>query len=261
MFNVYNYILAGGFGLFVLLDAIMPARAYPSTRWWKLRGVTSAALYIVLASYSPYLWMNWMGGLTLIDSTALPLLVAVPLGYAVLQLLQYAWHRALHKFNVLWRVFHQMHHSAESVDIYGALYFHPLDAIGFTFSSSFALTVVFGVEPFAAGVVGVMAGVISLFSHANLKTPRWLGFIIARPEVHALHHERGRHARNYGELMIWDMIFGTYENPRRWDGQVGFYDGASTRILEMLMFRDVSKPRIRVVEPESLEAVPVKRAA
>ena len=78
MFNIYNYILAGGYGLFVLLDVLVPARRFPSSRWWKLRGVASAALYIALASYSPYLWMDWLNNFTLIDSTALPLILAVP---------------------------------------------------------------------------------------------------------------------------------------------------------------------------------------
>ena len=44
MFNIYNAILAGGFLLFALLDALLPARAFPKLRWWKTRGLISAAL-------------------------------------------------------------------------------------------------------------------------------------------------------------------------------------------------------------------------
>ena len=42
----------------------------------------------------------------------------------------------MHSSDLLWRVFHQTHHSAERVDIWGALYFHPLDVIGFAFVGS-----------------------------------------------------------------------------------------------------------------------------
>jgi sterol desaturase/sphingolipid hydroxylase (fatty acid hydroxylase superfamily) len=35
------------------------------------------------------------------------------------------------KSNILWRIFHQMHHSAERLDTYGAFYFSPYDMIGF----------------------------------------------------------------------------------------------------------------------------------
>jgi len=84
-----------------------------------------------------------------------------------------------------------------------------------------------------------------VFQHANLKTPRWVGYLVQRPESHAVHHERGVHAYNYSDLPLWDMVFGTFRNPAadRPLPQQGFYDGASARLLDMLLFRDVSLPR------------------
>jgi sterol desaturase/sphingolipid hydroxylase (fatty acid hydroxylase superfamily) len=41
-------------------------------------------------------------------------------GILLYELGMYVWHRSMHKNNVLWRVFHQMHHSAERLDTYGA---------------------------------------------------------------------------------------------------------------------------------------------
>ena len=38
------------------------------------------------------------------------------------------------------------------------------------------------------------------------------------------------------------MIFGTYRNPEMFEGEVGFYDGASARVGDMLLGRDVSVP-------------------
>jgi len=241
MFNVYNLILMGVFALFVVFDAVAPARHYPASSWWRLRGVVSALTYFALATHSPFIWSDALAGHLLMDATQWSLFVAVPVGYAVMQLVQYAWHRALHKFDFLWRLFHQMHHSAERFDIYGALYFHPFDVVGFTFANSFALTVILGLAPTAAALCGVLAGLVALFSHANLRTPRWIGFFIARPEVHAVHHQRGRHGSNYGELMLWDQVFGSFYNPRRWESEVGFYDGASERVVDALMGRDISE--------------------
>ena len=40
-----------------------------------------------------------------------------------------------------------------------------------------------------------------------------------------------------------DMIFGTFENPKNYQKETGFYDGASNRIKDMLLFRDVSKKK------------------
>ncbi len=88
-------------------------------------------------------------------------------------------------------------------------------------------------------VVSVVATFCSMFQHSNLATPHWLGYLVTRPESHSLHHERDVHAWNYGDIPLWDMVFGTFRNPRQWDGQAGFHDG-STRQWSMLLGRKIS---------------------
>ena len=77
----------------------------------------------------------------------------------------------------------------------------------------------------------------------NIRTPQWLGYVIQRPEAHGLHHARGIHAYNYGSLGIWDLVFGTFRNPARFDDPTGFWDGASTRMGAMLIGRDIALER------------------
>jgi hypothetical protein len=36
------------------------------------------------------------------------------------------------------------------------------------------------------------------------------------------------------------MIFGTFRNPREWDGENGFHDGSTRQIPDLLMFRKIS---------------------
>jgi hypothetical protein len=45
---------------------------------------------------------------------------------------------------------------------------------------------------------------------------------------------------NYADLPLWDMIFGTFRNPRRWNERCGFGDG-EMRLTEMLMGKDVNE--------------------
>ena len=61
-----------------------------------------------------------------------------------------------------------------------------------------------------------------------------------RPESHTLHHERGVHARNYGDLPLFDKIFGTFANPREVSNEVGFYEGWSKKLGPMLAGRLIS---------------------
>ena len=45
---------------------------------------------------------------------------------------------------------------------------------------------------------------------------------------------------------VIDMLFGTYENPETFEGEAGFYDGASNRVVDMLLGRDVSEPEAAI---------------
>ena len=149
----------------------------------------------------------------------------------------------MHSSNVLWRTFHQMHHSAERLDTFGAFWFSPLDMVGWTALFSLCLTLGVGLSAEATTVVLFATTLLSVFQHGNIRTPRWLGYIIQRPESHSHHHARGVHAGNYSDLPIFDLLFGTFRNPRAFTVAAGFYDGASARVSEMLRFRDVSAPR------------------
>ena len=41
------------------------------------------------------------------------------------------------------------------------------------------------------------------------------------------------------DLPIFDIVFGTFRNPRTDELETGFYNGASNRVLEMLCFKDI----------------------
>src|SRR6185295_10695600 len=155
------------------------------------------------------------------------------IGIIVVDFLVYWQHRLKHRIALLWRV-HQMHHSVERLDAAGAFYFHPIDLMIVTLASSFVASIVVGVSAPAATAVGMFGLFTSLFTHANLRTPRWLGVIVQRPESHGVHHRRGLHAYNYGALALWDLIFRTYRNPRERPGPSGFWDGASGQIGRLL---------------------------
>ena len=102
-------------------------------------------------------------------------------GLVVYELCAYGYHRGMHSSTVLWRALHQMHHSAERVDTYGAFWFSPLDMVGWTAVSSFALTVVVGLSAEAATVVLLMLTLLAVFQHANILDSRTAAQNIAHP--------------------------------------------------------------------------------
>lgn len=222
-------------------EALFPARVLPQSPWWRLRGITAFFVYFFVSSYLPLMWSDYLAPLALFDLSGWGIAGGAAAGVLVYEFLVYCWHRTMHGVTPLWRTFHQLHHSAERIDIYGALWFSPLDMAGWAMVSSVALTLI-GIAPEAITLVILATSFLAIFQHANIRTPRWLGYFIQRPEAHSLHHARDVHRYNYSDLPIFDMLFGTYRNPRDFAQHSGFYHGASHRLVDMLLFRDVSVP-------------------
>ena len=235
-----SLIVFAMYGSLMLWEALFPARQLPYVKNWKLRGMVSFAIFFFLSSYLPMVWDQYLAEYQVFDLTALGSWWGAIVGIMIYELGLYAWHFAMHKNDNLWKVFHQMHHSAERLDTYGAFYFSPMDMIGFTFLGSLCLVVLAGFTPEASTLIILGTTFLSVFQHSNIETPEWIGYIIQRPEAHALHHARGIHAYNYSDISLYDIIFGTFKNPKGFENETGFYDGASARIKDMLMFKDVS---------------------
>ena len=235
-------ILAGilsFYTLFTLLDTISPARCQTQIALWRTRGVAGFIAYYVVAFYAPVMWDGFLSDHTLADLTGWPLWSQFLLGFLVLEFVVYAWHRIMHTAEPLWRHVHQTHHSAERVDIWGAFWFHPLDMIGWAFVGSLALVGCLGISVPAAIAINLIASFCAMFQHANLRTPRWIGYIITRPESHAWHHARGVHGKNYGDVPWFDILFGTFRNPESAPAEVGFFNGASNKLWSLLIGRKI----------------------
>jgi sterol desaturase/sphingolipid hydroxylase (fatty acid hydroxylase superfamily) len=238
--NIYHYIVIGLFLAFAVADTIGRRTAFPNVRYWRVMGVISFVLYFTIATYAPFLWDSWLGAHQLVDGSKLPFWLQVVSGFLILEFGIYFWHRTMHRFDPVWRLTHQMHHSAERVDIWGAYYFHPVDMLGWALLGSLCLVGIFGMTPEATLIVAVLTTIPGMFQHLNVRTPHWLGYIVQRPESHLIHHQRGVHAYNYGDIPLPDMIFGTFRNPREWEGENGFHPGSTHQIPEMLIFRKIS---------------------
>ncbi|MGK2858140.1 MAG: sterol desaturase family protein [Thermoanaerobaculia bacterium] len=235
-----SLVVLGIYAALMLWEAAAPARELPKVRGWKLRGMIAFTGFFFLSTYLPLLWGGQLARFQLFDLTGLGKWGGALVGLLVYEFGAWLYHRSLHASDFLWKTFHQMHHSAERLDTYGAFWFSPLDMIGWTALASVSLTVVVGVTAEAATLVLYVTTFLAVFQHANIRTPKWLGYIVQRPESHSVHHGRGIHNGNFSDLPLFDVIFGTIENPADFAPETGFYDGASSRVGAMLAFRDVS---------------------
>lgn len=222
---------------------LAPGRTLPKIKYWKVKGLSSFLIFFYLSSYLPLFTDAYLANYQLFDLSVLGTTTSVIAGLLVYEFGAYWWHRTMHSSTLLWRGFHQLHHSAERLDTYGAFWFSPNDMIGWTVLGSLSLVLVVGVTPQAATILLLSTTFFAIFQHANIRTPRWLGYVIQRPESHTIHHGKGIHRYNYADLPLFDMLFGTYRNPRGYEVETGFYTGASNRVIDMLLFKDVYQPQ------------------
>ncbi len=230
--------IVGFVGLFMMgLEQRYPGRAFPRVAGFRLRAVVATAFQAAIAWTAGATWDETLAHARPWSLDALGTIGGALVGYVVITFVYYGWHRARHEVPWLWRHVHQLHHSPARIEVLTSFYKHPLEIVLNGLLSSAIVYVLVGLSRDAATLAVLMTGLAELFYHVNLRTPRWVGFFIQRPEMHQVHHARGRHTNNYGDLPLWDMLFGTYDNPACFTGDCGFED--ETRIADMLRGRDV----------------------
>lgn len=230
---------------FVMLAAerLWPARAFPERRGWQWIGIAFLVLIGTISTIVPLLVPRpWLDSHRLLDGTRLGVVGGTVVGFVVMEAVIYAWHRTEHNVGFMWRAFHPIHHSPRRVDMPGSVLFHPLEMIVQVTLQLVFTVLVLGLEPLAAALVGYLIAFNGFFQHWNVRTPQWIGYLLQRPEAHCVHHRMGLHYYNYADLAIYDMLFGTFRNPREFMGECGFEAGADRRLGAMLAFADVNAP-------------------
>ena len=241
MLDPISLIILGLYGFLMLWEALFPARVLPRVKYWKVKGIVAFLGFFYLSTYFPLVWDTYLVKFQLFDLSILGTYLGALVGFVVYQFGMYIWHRSMHSSDRLWKIFHQMHHSTERMDSFSAFYFSPADILGFSLIGSICLVLIAGFTAEATTLIILTTTFFAIFQHSNIRTPVWMGYIIQRPESHVLHHAKGIHAYNYCDLSLIDMIFGTFKNPKYPARETGFYNGASNKVTEMLLFKDISE--------------------
>lgn len=134
--------------------------------------------------------------------------------FLALDLLVYALHIASHHVPLLWR-FHRLHHSDTLLDIGSSWRHHPGEMVFVGLSVGLAASVL-GIGPAEIGVYAVVAELVQILAHANIRVParamNALSRVLITPGLHHLHHAPDQEDTdsNYGEVLsVWDRLFGT----------------------------------------------------
>jgi sterol desaturase/sphingolipid hydroxylase (fatty acid hydroxylase superfamily) len=147
--------------------------------------------------------------------TSWPLAAQLGLALAIAELPQYWLHRLEHEQDWLWR-FHAVHHAAPRLYWLNAARFHPVD-IWLLYVVGYTPLVVLGCPPLVIGLFALFDAVFGMLQHSNIDMRLGpLNLLFSAAEPHRWHHSRTlREANNnYGSnLIIWDLVFGTFYLP------------------------------------------------
>jgi len=232
-------ILAVFMGCF-LLERAVPGWPLPKVRTWPLRVLLINLVQLGVVLLAGWTWERWLSAASIFDlSSAMSPAAGGVLAYFIATFVFYWWHRWRHEHDFLWRGFHQIHHSPQRLEVITSFYKHPGEMIVNSIIGSLLVYSVLGLSLAAGAIYTLCTALGEFFYHTNIKTPRWVGFFFQRPEMHRIHHQHERHKNNYGDIVWWDMLFGTYENPKEWTHTCGFDDEKEQRLIDMLLYRDV----------------------
>ena len=230
------------------IEAIWPRESQPQRRWWRLLGIGFFVMAAVINVFLPLaLPAEWIATHSLLPGQKLGIAGGFFAGFLTWSFVYYWYHRSEHRFDVMWRGLHQLHHAPTRVDVAGFAVVHPFDIALQTVLQVGLLLGVLGLHPAAAALVGLYAAIAAVVQHLNMRTPRWLEWFMQRPEAHQRHHEFGQHAGNYGDWPVWDKLLGTYRKPAAGPLQYGFDQAAANRMGAMLAFMDVNRGAAPIV--------------
>jgi sterol desaturase/sphingolipid hydroxylase (fatty acid hydroxylase superfamily) len=232
----------GIFAFCFVVEKVFCGWKLPPVKTWYFRVVAINLIQLGVVTLAGITWEKWLSSWSLFHLSAhLGNWAGGFIAYFIATFVFYWWHRWRHQVDFLWRLFHQIHHSPQRLEVITSFYKHPEEMVVNSILGSLIVYTILGLTLEAGAIYTFFTAIGEFFYHTNIKTPRWVGFVFQRPEMHRIHHQYNRHKNNYGDFACWDMMFGTYENPKDWVHACGFDEEKEQRLMDMLLLKDVHR--------------------
>lgn len=145
-----------------------------------------------------------------------PILAQFVLMAVVAEFGSYWYHYLAHTRQWMWRL-HAIHHSAPRLYFLNAPRFHPLDRIISNLPESLPF-IILGTNEQTIALFATYNAIVGLLQHCNVDLRLGvLNYVFSLSELHRWHHSKRieESDTNFGSnLIIWDLVFGTYFNPK-----------------------------------------------
>lgn len=149
--------------------------------------------------------------------SSLPMAAQVALAVTIAEFGLYWTHRVAHEKLFFWR-FHALHHSVTRLWVVNTGRFHVVDSL-FKVALSQIPLYLLGAPLQVFWWLGAVTAFMGILTHCNVDMKTGLfDYMFSTPRLHRWHHsqEIREGNTNYGEnIVVFDLLFGTYFNPDR----------------------------------------------
>lgn len=217
---VQPFAFAAVFIALYIAEHLYPQRRGRTDRRHDAKNIGIGLLNLIIVGGAGYLfqqYMTWTNGQGFGLLNIVPLPAALRYGIEILLLdgFMYAWHRANHRWPLLWR-FHAFHHEDRKMNSTTALRFHMVELL-LSFVARMAFFPLAGISITGFLIYGLVFTAVVLFHHSavrlSLKTDLVLRRVIVTPHMHRIHHSvipKETHSNFSSVFSFWDALFGTY---------------------------------------------------
>ncbi|MEO7308806.1 MAG: sterol desaturase family protein [Chitinophagaceae bacterium] len=224
------YMLGAVLLLIYLAEHIFPQRKELIDRRHDMENMALGLLNLALAFGAGFYFQQLLGfttanGFGLLQWAGWPFLAELIVGFVVIDLFMYWWHRINHVLPFFWR-FHKYHHQDKKMNSTTAVRFHTGELI----LSYMVRIIVFPLLGISLAPVLLHAFIlfpVIVFHHSNIKISLKKDLIIRNfivtPQMHRVHHSIIKYDTdsNFSSILpIWDKLFKTYH--KKADGPIEF---------------------------------------
>jgi sterol desaturase/sphingolipid hydroxylase (fatty acid hydroxylase superfamily) len=221
MANWTAIILPGTFVVLLLVEQFIPLRQ----RTWPffsrlVKNLTLTAFVFLVGSLivknAGLATSRWSAGRGIGIALWMPLPQwgRIAVGFLLMDLTFYYWHRANHQIRLLWR-FHNVHHVDPDLDVTTSFRFH-LGEIAYSSVFRVVQVALVGVAPLTYVIYETVFTIETMFHHSNVRLPfsfeRLLNRIVVTPRMHGVHHSAVGPETNTNYSVIfpwWDYLHRT----------------------------------------------------
>jgi sterol desaturase/sphingolipid hydroxylase (fatty acid hydroxylase superfamily) len=116
------YLLAVAAGCF-LLERVFPGWPLPRVKSWPFRVIIVNLVQLGVVMLAGLSWERWLSSASVFRlRDHMSPAVGGMTAYFMATFIFYWWHRWRHRYDPLWRLFHQIHHSAQRIEVITSFY-------------------------------------------------------------------------------------------------------------------------------------------